>query len=117
MSAGWLLLPVYILVDFLDVLSLSGVFEYVLFYGGLSPFYVGEILGGLVTYICKSHLCTPRKLCRGAKNEGARDDLEFQRSPSQILSCMVECIFIPEDKHAITVLENYGLYSGIIIHL
>ena len=41
--------------------------------------------GGLVTYICKTYLCTPRKLFRGAKNEGARDAWEFQRFPSRLL--------------------------------
>ena len=63
-------------VDFVDVLCESGAFEYVLFYGGLSPFYVcggGEGGEGLVTYTCTTRLCTPRKLFRGAKNEGARD--------------------------------------------
>ena len=77
----WLLLHVYALVDFLDfvaVLFQSGVFEYILFYGGLSPL-------------------------------GARGVWEFQRSPSRLLSRMVECIFIPEDKHVITILDNYGL--------
>ena len=66
----------YVLVDFLgfvDVLFQSGVFKCVLFCGRLSPFYVGGGVGGLEAHICKTYLCTPRKLFRGAKNEGARD--------------------------------------------
>ena len=80
-------------LDFVDVLFQSGVFEYVLFYGGLSPFYVGVEFGGLVTYLCKTYLCTPRKLFRGVTNEGATDVWEFQRSPSRILSCMVDICY------------------------
>ena len=82
----------------------SDVFEYVLFYGGLSPFLCvwwgcrGEDFGGLVTYICKTYFCMLRKLFQEAKNEDARDVWEFQRSPSRHLSSMVERIFIPEDK-------------------
>ena len=93
-------------LDFVDVLFQSGVFEYVLLYGGISPFYVGENFGGLVTYIYKTYLCTPRKPFLGAKNEGARDVWEFQRSPSRLLSSTVEWIFIPGVKHAITILDN-----------
>ena len=92
---AWFLLHVYVLVDVLDfiiVLYQSRVFEYILVYSGW---------GGAVVYICKTYLCTPRTLLRGAKNEVARDVWEFQRSPSRLLSSMVKCIFIPEDKHAI----------------
>ena len=36
-------------LDFVDVLFQSGIFEYVLFYGGLSSFYVGgKFYGGLL---------------------------------------------------------------------
>ena len=45
-------------------------FEYILFYGGILPCYVGGKFGGLVTYVCKIYLCTARKLVRGAQNEG-----------------------------------------------
>ena len=91
----------YVLVGFLDfvvVLFQSGAFEYALSYGG-----------GLVAYICKTYLCTPKKLFWGAKNEVARDVWEFQHFPLRVLSRMVKCTFIPEDKHAIIILENYGL--------
>ena len=93
----------YVLVDvryFVIVLFQSGVFEYIVVYSGW---------GGAVVHICEKYLCTPRKLLRGAKNEVARDVWEFQRSSSRILSSMVKCIFIPEDTHAITNLDNYGL--------
>ena len=101
--SAWLLLHVYVLVDVLDfaiVLFENGVFEYILAYSGS---------GGAVVHICKTYLCTTRKMLRGAKNEVATDVWEFQCSPSRILSSMVKCIFIPKDKHAITNLDNYGL--------
>ena len=52
------MLHVYVLVDFLDfvdVLIRSGVLEYVLLYGCLSPFYVcaWEDLGGLLCISAK----------------------------------------------------------------
>ena len=103
----WLLLHVYILVDVLDfviVLFQSGVFDYILVY---------SVWGGAYVDICKTYLCTPRKLLRGAKNGVARDVWEFQRYPSQILSSMVKCVFIPKYEHAITTLDNYGLQLSI----
>ena len=103
--SGWLLSHVYVLVDFLDfvdVLFQRGVFGICIVYGGLSPLYVGGNLGEFVTHICKTYMCTPRKLFRGANNEGARDVWGFQRSPSRLLSSMVEFNFIPEDKHVYT---------------
>ena len=78
---AWFLLHVYVLVDVLDfiiVLYQSDVFEYILVYSGWA-----------VVYICKTYLCTPRKLVRGAKNEVARGVWEFQRSPSRLFSSMV----------------------------
>ena len=48
-------------------------------------------------------------MIRGAKNEVAREVWECQRSSSRILSSTVQRIFIPEDEHAITNLDNYGL--------
>ena len=94
----------YVLVDVLDfviVLFQSCVFEYILVYSGWG--------GGLLCIAANVFACTPRKLRRGAKNEVARDVWEFQRSPSRLLSSMVKCIFIPEDKHAITNFDKYGL--------
>ena len=87
-------------LDFVIVLFQSGVFEYILIYSGWR---------WLVAHICKTYFCTSRKLLRGAKNEVARDVWEFQRSLSRLSSSMVKCIFIPEDKHAKTNLNNYGL--------
>ena len=54
------------------------------------------VYGGceVVAYICKTCLCTPRKVLRGAKNDVTKDGLEFQRYPSRLLSGMVKCIFI-----------------------
>ena len=98
-------------LDIVIVLFQSGVFEYLLFcvrvvvatrvffglcfrllYSVVSEWcfrlhiYIGlQWLGGggAVVHICKTYLCTPRKLLRGAKNEGARYVWEFQRSPSR----------------------------------
>ena len=59
-------------LDFVDVFFQSGVFECVLVCGGLSSFYgaMGRV-GAVVTCICKTYLCTPIKLLRVARNEGA----------------------------------------------
>ena len=108
----WLWLHVYGLVDFLDfvdVLFHRGVFEYFVFCSGLYPIYVCVGGRGIVSYICKTYLCTPRKPFWWAKNEGARDVWEFHRSPWQLLSSMVECIVIPEVIHATTILDNCEL--------
>ena len=94
---------VYVLVDVLDfviVLIQSGIFEYILDYSGW---------GGAVLHICRSYLCTLRKLLRGYKNEVARDVWGFQRSPSRLLSSMGKRIFIPEGQHATANINNYGL--------
>ena len=102
--SAWSLLHVYVLVDALDfviVLFQTGVFEYMLVYSGWG--------GGLLCIDANEFVCTPKKLLRGAKNEVARDVWEFQRSPSRLLSSMVKCILIPEDKHAITNFDKYGL--------
>ena len=123
--SAWLLLPVYLLVDvlyFVIVLFQSGVFEYILVYVDVLDSVIvlfqsgvfGHILvhsgwGGAVVHICKMYLCTPRKLLQGAKIEVVRDVWEFQRSPSRLLSSMIKCIFIPDDIHAVTSLDNYGL--------
>ena len=99
-------------LDFVDALFQSGVFEYVVFYGGLFHFMCVWGRGGkwgIVLYSCKMCLCTPRKLFRGTKNKGARDVWDFQRSPSRLLSSMVECIIIPEDTCTITILDSYPL--------
>ena len=58
--SGWLLLHAYVLVhflDFVDLLLQSDVFEY--------NTYCFTVIGGFVACICKTHLCTPRKLFRG----------------------------------------------------
>ena len=77
----------------------------------------GGKFDGLVSYICKTYLCTPRNIIRGNKNEGARDVWQIQRSPSRLLSSMVECKIVPEDTYAITILDNYGLqvYNNTLI--
>ena len=67
-----------------------------------------------VSYICTTYLWTPRKLFRGTTNECAREVWEFQRSPSRILSNMVECIIIPEDTNSKPSLTTMD-YNGIII--
>ena len=59
--------------------------------------------------ICKTYLCAPRKLFRVDNNEVVREVPEFQRSLSRLLSRMGKGIFIPEDKHGITNLDNYVL--------
>ena len=135
--SAWFLLHVYVLVDVLDfvvVLYQSGVFEYIslcvlivvatrVCFGSRSRlrfrvvsewcFQIHVALqwlgGGAVVCMCKTYLCTPKKLLQGAKNEVARDVWEIQRFPSRLLSSMVKCIFILEDKYAITSLDNYGL--------
>ena len=89
------------------VLFYSGVFEYVLFYGGW---------GTCCAYLQNVFVYT-EKLFRGAKNEGVRDVREFQRSPSRLLSSMVKCIFIPEDKHAIINLIQHFLPSSTRVEL
>ena len=74
------------------------------------------VVGGLVAYICQPYICTPEKLFRGAKDEGARVFWEFQRSPSRLLSSMIEYIFfltINMQQPSLTTMS----YSGIIIHL
>ena len=56
-----LLLKGYVFVDTLDFVVWffqSGVFEYILVYNGQ---------GGAVAHICKTYLCTPRKLLWRAK--------------------------------------------------
>ena len=60
-------------------------------------------------YLQNVFVYAEKTVSRGYNNEGARDIWEFQRSPLRILSSMVECIFIPEDKHAIAILDNYNL--------
>ena len=58
--SAWLLLHVHVLVDVLDfviVLFQSGSFECILVYSGW---------GGPVLHLCKTYLCTPKKLLRGA---------------------------------------------------
>ena len=87
----------YFFLDFGVVLFQSGVFEYVV--GGW---------GACCVYLQNVFLYA-EKTVSGAKNEVARYVWEFQRSPSRRLSSMVKCIFIPEDKHAMTNLDNYGL--------
>ena len=55
----WFLLHEYVLVDSLDdvkVLFQSGVFEYVLFYGGVSHFTRGVVLGDLL-HISAKRIC------------------------------------------------------------
>ena len=80
--SGWLLLHVYVLVDFLnfvDLLFRSGVFKYVLFCGGW---------GARCVYLQKVFVYVA-ELFRGGKNEGARDVWDFQPSASRLLSSMV----------------------------
>ena len=94
--SAWLLLHVYVLVDVLDfviVLFRIGVFEYMLFcvlmvvatrvcFGSRSRLRYRVVSewcfhywftvvggGGGVVYICKTCLCTPRKLLRGDKTK------------------------------------------------
>ena len=65
---GWFMIRVYVLVDILDFVIVwfqSGAFKFIVVHSGW--------WGGGVVFICKTYLCTPRKLLRGAKNEGARD--------------------------------------------
>ena len=69
---------------------------------------VGGGGGGCCVYL-QNVFMYAENLLRGANNEVARDVWEFQRSPSRLLSSIVECIFIIKDKHAITSLDNYGL--------
>ena len=100
--SGWYLLHVHVLVDFLDfviVLFQSGVFEHVLFYGGW---------GACCVYLQNAFVYA-EKTVSGGKERVAREISEFQRSPSRRLSSMVKCIFISEDKRAITNLDKYGI--------
>ena len=88
-----------------------------MFYGGPSPFYacvVGGGAGGDFVYLQK-YFCTPRNIFGGAENEGAGDVWNFQCAPSLLLFTMVACIVTPDDTHAITILETYGLYIVCII--
>ena len=53
-------------LNFVDALFHSGVFEYLVFHGGLCPLYVCVGGRGFVSYICKTDLCAPKKPFRGA---------------------------------------------------
>ena len=61
-------------------------------------------------HICKTYLCTPRKLLPAARNEGARDvRLGISAFPNTAVDKYGEIhMFIPEDKRAIANLDNHG---------
>ena len=61
---AWLLRYAYVLVHVLDVVI-------VLFQSGVFELVYSSGWGGPVVHICKTCLCTPRKLPWGAENEGA----------------------------------------------
>ena len=94
-------------LDFVDVLFQSGIFDYVRFHGGVLRFMCGGgSFAACFVYLQNVFVYAEQAFSR-AKNEGARGVWEFQRPPSRLLSSMDESIIVPEDTHAITILDNY----------
>ena len=93
----WLLLHVHAIPDileFVDVLFQGGVLQICIFLRWSFPFYVFAGAGGGNWGACFVYLqpCLyqPRKMFRGTEKNGVKDVWDFRRSPSRLLSSMVE---------------------------
>ena len=108
--SGWLLLHVYVLVDFLDFVDVLFQNEWC-----FRIHIVFMLVAGLVAYICNTYMCTPRKLFRGARNEGSRDVWEFHGTPRGFCHVWLKWLLLRINMQRPS-LTTVG-YSGIIIHI